>query len=338
MHLTVHSAVFQVIVSFTPRAKNQSRLLELTQISAVFKRIEKKWLSPLYHFCAEKFCEIYLASHDQTHHFRVWLLIKELMETMQQTGMEVTESDVEKAILATFFHDLGMIETLGKEHGRCSRVICESFFLKQLTTPLDFEQVLLAIEHHGSPAYRSEIYDKSILPQSTLAMLCIGDDLDAFGALGVFRYLEIYLMRGISTDTLPQLVIEDVRERYNGFQMLCSSMIGFINKHRKRYAVTENFFQELQQQIRDIPYLTDRLTGPLGVLHFLMGYGRDRRIALPQITELALEISQDNYVIGFFQKLEREIASFHASERDHDSGIWNDMPGLCFDEDPHIRL
>ena len=44
-------------------------------------------------------------------------------------------------------------------------------------------------------------------------MLSVADDLDAFGFTGIYRYSEIYLMRGINPNQLGHLIIENAAKQ-----------------------------------------------------------------------------------------------------------------------------
>lgn len=68
------------------------------------------------------------ASHDHLHHLRAWFRAKELSEALNKTGTKTTDQDLENAIIAIFFHDIGMTVSIEESHGRESRKICESFF------------------------------------------------------------------------------------------------------------------------------------------------------------------------------------------------------------------
>ena len=144
---------------------------------ALIWTVEQKWMDRLFLCVKKEFQNIWLPSHDEQHHMRVWQHAKNLVI---DTGLKPDLSFLENLILACFFHDIGMVVTLDEDHGKASRKICETFLLKR-HTPASFSEALEAIEHHDDKNYTRSKKPSSFL----LEYLTIADDLDAFGAIGL---------------------------------------------------------------------------------------------------------------------------------------------------------
>ena len=180
--------------------------MQTRSLTEFFQEAERRWLRPLYAFCEEQFKAIHLPSHDHSHHLRVWIRARELLRALHDLNIQITAEDVEKILIAVFFHDVGMTVSIQKRHGIESKRICESFFKKSfLEIPVGFEEILDAIEQHDNKCYDINIIDKCF-KKNTLSILSISDDLDAFGFIGVYRYAEIYSRRRIPVDKLAELV------------------------------------------------------------------------------------------------------------------------------------
>ena len=83
---------------------------------------------------------------------------------------------------------------------------------------------------------------------SLLSILSIADDLDAFGHIGVIRYSEIYLMRGISINELPKLVLSNLDKRFRNFEKKIKNYPDLYESHKSRYLITRKFFEELNKE------------------------------------------------------------------------------------------
>jgi hypothetical protein len=144
------------------------------------------------------------------------------------------------------FHDTGLTQNLNEFHGKESRKICSEYFDNvQIEKPENFETILHAIEMHDDKDYKLN----STSPRTLLSVLCNADDMDAFGRIGVIRYTEIYLLRGISTNELPHFVIKNLNKRFANFERTYKSHEALYEKHKERYMVTRKFFEKLQEEI-----------------------------------------------------------------------------------------
>jgi HD superfamily phosphodiesterase len=205
---------------------------------------EKKYLNVLSNYCQELFTETHIPSHDHTHHLRVWEYSKDII-TALSSKFSININFIESCLIASLFHDTGLTQTLNENHGIESKKICESFFSKSLIEkPSNFEEILSAIKLHDDKDYKSNNHT----PNSILSVICNADDLDAFGKIGVVRYTEIYLLRGINMNDLPNLVINNLDKRFLNFEKTYQNFQELFEKHKLRFLTTRKFFSELLEE------------------------------------------------------------------------------------------
>ena len=127
-----------------------------------------------------------------------------------------------------------------------SRKICKQYFDEnKMKKPNQLEEILYAIEMHDDKDYKLNNNN----PGSLLSILCNADDLDAFGKIGIIRYTEIYLLRGININELSQKVIENLDKRFLNFERTYQSFENLHQKHQKRYSITKEFFEQLSKEV-----------------------------------------------------------------------------------------
>lgn len=221
-------------------------LLHLMEMLNKYIQIAKaKWLKKLYSYCQALFENYHIPSHDHTHHLRVWEYSKEILVALEN-HYELDYELIEASIISSFFHDTGLTKTLNENHGQESRNICQQYFNdNKLQKPENWDDILLAIEKHDDKDYKIT----SSNPASILSILCNADDLDAFGKIGVVRYTEIYLLRGISLNELPELVIKNLDKRFSNFEKTYKAFPELFNKHKERYLDTRNYYEALKKEI-----------------------------------------------------------------------------------------
>ncbi len=204
--------------------------LTMTKITQVIKHTEKKWLDRLYQNCRNEFKKVNLSSHDHEHHRRVWENAKQIFLELESAGFKLTENLIEKTIFAVFFHDLGLTAVKDEiGHGLAG-----------------LGEVLSVIEKHDDKFLASS--DKA----SLMAILNTADDLDAFGAVGVLRYAEIYLLRDNDLKTLPDRVIKNLDKRFENFINAYSDLKSFAAKQKERYLYTRKFYTDLRLELAAI--------------------------------------------------------------------------------------
>lgn len=189
----------------------------------------------------------HLPSHDAAHHFRVWNYAKQYL--LKNEKYHHAKRDLLTGVFfSCFFHDTGMSVTLEKNHGRESRKIFESFSKTVLKTQLsNHDEIAKSIEMHDEKealALHMPGFEK---PSEILRILTICDDLDAFGAIGVLRYIEIYLLRGIPEWEIPERILKNIKFRAEFFRNSTTDFPEYQKIHNKRIQFTIDFFVKAQE-------------------------------------------------------------------------------------------
>lgn len=197
--------------------------------------LEKRYLTQLESFFLREWGETRLWSHDLSHHRRVWKFAKELIPYF-----EIKNTDPKfliKLMIACYLHDIGMATDASTKHGIYSREKCSQFLNENELKESDFNDVLHAVENHDDKEY-TDPSGNSIL----LTILSVADDLDAFGYVGICRYLEIYLLRGTTPAEIGHKILFNARSRFSNFTNLVSVKNDFVDNNRKRFKILEQFF------------------------------------------------------------------------------------------------
>ncbi|MGD0341861.1 MAG: HD domain-containing protein, partial [Bacteroidales bacterium] len=188
-----------------------------------------------------------LWSHDLSHHRRVWEYARELLQNIGPEEINTNNLFIEKLIIACYLHDIGMSVDTGERHGRHSRKLCEQFLAENDLNPSDYTDVLDAIENHDNKDYTdSPVNDRLLM------LLSVADDLDAFGYIGIYRYIEIYLARGIQPDKIGSIIRDNAARRFRNFESIFGRFPELISKHRIKFLVLDNFFKEFNSETRNI--------------------------------------------------------------------------------------
>lgn len=213
--------------------------------NSIIKTVEDKWLKILFDKTRAEFLKNPIPSHDESHHLRVWNSAKEIIYLLSVQGYKFSFNDIEKIIIAVFFHDTGLTITQSADHGAMSRKICENF-IYSFSAELETEEIFKAIENHDDKKY---LNIKSEDLNTVYTILTTSDDLDAYGAIGVYRYLEIYFMREIPVNYIPEKVCKNLIDRFNYFENKFYSCREFVMKHRERQQFTYNFFYNYDNKV-----------------------------------------------------------------------------------------
>lgn len=275
-------------------------------IDSALKTVEEKWLHTLFVQCREIFRKTYLPSHDENHHYRVWLFAKELIRELDQADYPFDVSRIEKIIIAVFFHDTGLSVEPDAEHGKYSRKIAEIFFARSSQQPMgDLEEVLTIIEKHDEKEYANTLMEPSVSPDGLFPVVNASDDLDAFGITGIYRYGEIYLLRGIRGEDLAMQVLENSTIRFRFFFNNYGFLRRFAEHQRIRFQILKKFYEDLLLQHKTGN--ASETTGPSAVLHHIKESVLKKKIPLTQLIREAEKTSNDPYVIDFFRLLQKEM-------------------------------
>jgi len=273
---------------------------------------ENKWLNLTFDFLKEKFSASPLPSHDHYHHIRVWKYAKHLLTQLNTIHAVFEENLPESLLLACMFHDSGMIIERGSDHGKASKEIFNEFLKKHKLSPKKRSAVSEAIEKHDDKSYflaGQLIFDGKV---QLLPALHLSDDLDAFGNIGIYRYSEIYLLRGISLEDLGLKIIANLSGRYGNFMSNCSRLPEMIKKHSVRYHTIESFFRLYNLQIRKIEETgEEQKSGPFAVIKNIYRQVFTNTPTIQGIVKIMIDATEDVYVQKFFKDLENEIQDMH---------------------------
>lgn len=269
------------------------------------KIVEENWLTVLNNTCRNNFKQINLPSHNEDHHYRVWLNAKELLMELNNISVKFNRSDITKILMASFFHDTGMSVNIDKSHGHESKKICERFLKENNPSEINNAGELLdVIENHDEKEYKNQ-FAVSNDQKNLFKILSICDDLDAFGITGAYRYIEIYLQRDIQIEDIASQVLKNLTGRMNYFTKSFGYLEIFHDKHIKRAYLTKKFFTDLNNQIFKSP--ANSLEGPAGIVNFINHYIIKEKMKPVEASEIILEKTSDIYVKKFFRDLIFEL-------------------------------
>lgn len=275
--------------------------MSTTLLSDIIFCVEKVWYKPIKNYITTLYVGTHLPSHDVGHHIRVWEICKALMFELNKCGFSFAKSFVENAIVASLFHDTGLIVDRSEKHGLASRKFCEQFFKENPTFTLSEMDVTLdAIEHHDDKSLK-EIKSISISEGVSLTRLVSSaDDLDAYGYIGIFRYLEIYLLRNVPFEQLPQKVMLNLWDRFANFENYFSAFPKLLDSQRQRFNVTYSFFSKLYKNEEDSVKIADALKNCL----------IDRQMDILQTISFIKNNSRVVSLKRFVENLENEFSTY----------------------------
>jgi hypothetical protein len=214
--------------------------------TAVIESAELRFRQILEEFFISIYDEKSLPSHGISHHRRVWSHAKDLLLLPLYHDESFSINLPYKLIVASYLHDIGMSVDQGPRHGIHSRDLCMEFFSKNNLRPEDFVGVPEAIQDHDRKEYPDPGSDNPVL-----TILSIADDLDAFGFTGIYRYTEIYINRGIGLKVIGDRIRENAGIRFSNFKKTRGITGEFLLKHKERFNILDNFFNEYNKQVAD---------------------------------------------------------------------------------------
>lgn len=261
-------------------------------------KLEQKWIKDLIHFNSMHFKQAVLFSHNESHHIRVWHICKELIRSVQN------EINIESLFFAAFFHDSGLVLNNGFNHGKLSKQIFKAYCLQQRIVLSNMNLTESMIEFHDDKTYikKTENLTESI----EFKILCAADDLDAFGIIGIYRYLEIYLIRQIKSIEIPGLILENLNNRFQNFQFHFKQYTELYNKYEKKYLISLDFFRLLEEDFNRSQEL-NYSKGPLSVLNLIDTLIIKEKLSVFKLMQSVQTITNDSFTIDFFNKLNLEL-------------------------------
>ena len=270
--------------------------------------VEKKWLDRLHQYAKDLFSRVFLPSHDHTHHLRVWNISKNLMHQIASQNTYLNPSFVEAMMIAVYFHDLGMVVNRKKEHGRISRTICAEYFSKNfIERPGRFDEILEAIEMHDRKG--EKIYHEIPInsPPKLFSLLSIADDLDAMGVIGIYRYAEVYLHRGIDLNTLGTKILGNVSMRFENITKTCRLFPGIIVNIRHGFAEIVSFYDKFNQQLLLESVPEKVFSGQLGVINYIRNLSVQDKIRPEDYLKEIKKSAHTVMVTDYFDRLKNAL-------------------------------
>ncbi len=141
-----------------------------------------------------------------------------------------------------------------------AKIFAQGFLLSITCVLMIILGVLEAIENHDNKEY-IDIYRNDLL-----TVLSVADDLDAFGFIGIYRYMEIYLIRETDRNNLGLLINTNAGKRFGNFVKTVGKSKKLIEKHKQRYLILDNFFNKYTEQLHSYQFGTSKPYGYCGVI------------------------------------------------------------------------
>jgi hypothetical protein len=266
-------------------------------------KAEENYQNLLEDFLKDIFRKLSIHSHGPDHHMRVWHYARKLLGYPE---INITLTDVSlplKLILACYLHDSGMAVDYSPGHGSQSRIFCEMFLTKNNLSPNDYSDVMDAIENHDKKDYLSNRKNSPLE-----IILSVADDMDAFGYTGIYRYLEIYLLRNIPISALGGLIRENVTDRFNNLVNVFGFVPALIKEQKIRYETVINFCNEMIRQGPGYQSHTNTgcYRGSYGVAEIMEGITK-HELTFNDLDPRTNKINADPYIWSFFKELNHEL-------------------------------
>jgi HD superfamily phosphodiesterase len=267
----------------------------------IFRSAETSDKQILEDFFISVFREKNLSSHGIDHHRRVWRYAKDLFpEELSGNEKDALKFAIH-LMIACYLHDAGMSIDPGIKHGKHSRRLCSEFLSRNNLAETDYSDVLEAIEYHDDKNYPATDPVNDLLK-----ILSVADDLDAFGYIGIFRYCEIYLTRGVDTATIGYMIRENAVKRFNNFVKSFGTRIEIISKHTARYNVLDEFCKNYNDQLPGYHFGTANPAGPCGAVELFSGMLRNES-ELNTLLD-SRNSYRDKYIKDFLHLLKSELS------------------------------
>jgi hypothetical protein len=259
---------------------------------------EHRFQQVLEDFFISGYDEKSLPSHGLYHHRRVWDYVKELINLplFYEAGTKLAD----KLIIASYLHDMGMSLEKGLRHGRHSRDLCMKFLSTNNLNTDDYIDVLEAIENHDR-----KDYPENAIAGELLKILSLADDMDAFGFTGIYRYAEIYITRGMRPETIGYNIRENALKRFNNFEEAIGLNKEFLQRHKERYQLLDNFFNEYNIRASSWKFGAGDIKGYCGVIELIMK-SFDEHLELIGFNASG-EYPDDKVINWFFDGLKKEM-------------------------------
>lgn len=262
----------------------------------------------LHKHAEDLFSGAFLPSHDHTHHRRVWNICKKLFIEMDRSNLLLDQSLVEGVLIASYFHDLGMVISTREDHGILGREICETYFNNQtLDPPSRYDEILLAIEAHDNKEEATWTAIQPGDPVDILNILSIADDLDALGVIGIYRYIEIYLKRNITLADLGNRVLGNAGIRYKNISERCIHFPLLMKEYGEHYARLVGFFNHYNEQLLLESDAEEVFRGHVGIVNHIRILGVEGETRPEDYIKEISRGNADSIITKYFTELNHEL-------------------------------
>jgi len=264
---------------------------------------EKKYKQILEDFFIKKWAKTILYSHDLDHHRRVWYYAKEILTETGETCID-NSLQTEILLIACYLHDIGMSAEIGERHGVFSSRLCKEFLALNGLPESEFPGLLDIIENHDRKEYELKNNSKGLL-----SILNASDDLDAFGYIGIYRYVEIYLLRGIPIEEIGFRVKENAGKRFANFETVFGKYPAIFKKHQNRFRDLDDFFCTFNNQVNKSNSENIYHNGPTSVIGLISEMLR-KRVAPQAVVQYSLRSANESAARNFLKNLCSELTGF----------------------------
>ena len=266
-------------------------------ISEKISTSETKYKALLEEFFKNIYDETFLPSHGIDHHRRVWNYAKEILQHLNYHNFELDQLLTDNLIIACYLHDTGLSVDAGIDHGLEGRRICERFLSLNKLPIFEFSEAVLAIEHHDNKEYTT--INK---PENLLTILSVADDLDAFGFTGIYRYLEILIVRNKPLPVLGRFIVDNCEKRFNHFMRTYGFIPYLRDRHSVRFELINSFFQAYNQQAVSYIFDNQNTAGYCGVAELISQILKEKKPDLNTLLSYP-----DPLIQWFFSELQNEM-------------------------------
>jgi len=264
---------------------------------------EDKYRQILEEYFIKTWGDTALFSHDIEHHRRVWHYAKELLSEAGTNEKNIIPFSIDKLLIACYLHDLGMAIDAGESHGIISSNLFREFINENGLSESEFADAITAISVHDN----KENISADSFPD-LISFLTIADDLDAYGYIGILRYLEIYLLRGISPSEIGYKIRDNAAKRFARFRSVFGNNPELFKKNEVRFKLLDDFFYSYNIQVESPSFDSKKFYGNACVVELFSEMIRNH-ISSINILSLPHRFSEDQIVKNFTEKLNSELNS-----------------------------
>lgn len=264
---------------------------------------EYKYKQILEEYFISIFDEKSLPSHGIDHHRRVWNFAKELQLTIGEHKKIINNNIPGSLIIACYLHDLGMSVDRGMVHGRHSMELCRKFLAANDLNENDFPGLLDVVLNHDNKEYPDTGKNDDLF-----TILSVADDLDAFGYTGIYRFLEIYILRKVPMADLGKLIRGNASKRFEHFAKTFGFSQSLVLKHKERYHVLDDFFSGYERQASKYNFKKSLPLGYCGVAGLMVNAINEHQNMNNFFNETDFQC-YDEVINNYFRGLKSEIES-----------------------------